>query len=67
MTTVSNDAERLVHVLDPHDARVADATLPADLDRARRGVDRDDFVPLLLEVERDAPASGADVEHASAR
>jgi hypothetical protein len=42
------------------------AAAPARLDRARRDVHRDDVVAALLEMERDAPSTGADVEHATA-
>jgi hypothetical protein len=60
-------AQARAHPVDGQQARVAYAAQPADLDRERRDVDRDDLVPPLLQVQRDAAGAAADVERAPAR
>src|SRR5215208_2527113 len=54
------DSERLVDVLDAEATRIVDPAPPTNLDRPGRGVDCDDIVSFLVEVEREsAGARGA--------
>ena len=60
-----DDAQRLLDVGEVEQPCVAYAPPATDLDGAGRVVDRDDLVPALLKVQRDATCAGADVEHAA--
>jgi hypothetical protein len=49
---------------DVDESYIADTAPPRDLDRAGRGIDREDPVAPCLQLERDAPRAAANVEHA---